>query len=355
MKKTSLFTAALLLASNLVAQDFTETTLVKPASTNPMDIPYEKWELPNGLTVLIHEDHSDPIVHVDVTYHVGSNREAAGKSGFAHFFEHMMFQGSEHVADEQHFRIIGDAGGTFQGTTNSDRTNYYETLPSNYLETALWLESDRMGFMLNAVTQEKFENQRDAVKNEKYQNQINQPYGMSYEILGQTLYPPSHPYNWPVIGYVDDLDRATVEDLKNFFLRWYGPNNAILTISGDITSEEVMPMVEKYFASIERGVTVRRQKASTPRLSSDVYTGYTDNVYLPLTDVVFPTVPNYHKDEAPLDMLAALMGGGKNSLFYKNFIKSEKAMQASVSHPCRELAGEFHFTVLTFPDWQEDQ
>jgi len=163
MKKTNLF-VALLLGSTLVAQDVTETTLVKPASTNPMDIPYEKWELPNGLTVLIHEDHSDPIVHVDVTYHVGSNRETAGKSGFAHFFEHMMFQGSEHVGDEQHFRIIGDAGGTFQGTTNSDRTNYYETLPSNYLETALWLESDRMGFMLNAVTQEKFENQRDAVK-----------------------------------------------------------------------------------------------------------------------------------------------------------------------------------------------
>ena len=355
MKKTNLFAAVLLFASTLVAQDVTETTLVKPASSNPMDIAYEKWELPNGLKVLIHEDHSDPIVQVHVTYHVGSNREAAGKSGFAHFFEHMMFQGSEHVADEKHFKIVSDAGGSMNGNTTSDRTVYFQTVPTNYLETALWLEADRMGFMLNAVTQEKFENQRDAVKNEKYQNQINQPYGMSYEILGQTLYPPSHPYNWPVIGYVDDLDRATVEDLKNFFLRWYGPNNAILTISGDITSEEVMPMVEKYFASIERGATVRRQKASTPRLSSDVYTGYTDNVYLPLTDVVFPTVPNYHKDEAPLDMLAALMGDGKNSLFYKNFIKSEKAMQASVSHPCRELAGEFHFTVLTFPDWQEDQ
>jgi len=354
MKKTNLFTAALLFASTLVAQNVTETTLVKPASSNPMDIAYEKWELPNGLKVLIHEDHSDPIVQVHVTYHVGSNREAAGKSGFAHFFEHMMFQGSEHVADEKHFKIVSDAGGSMNGNTTSDRTVYFQTVPTNYLETALWLEADRMGFMLNAVTQEKFENQRDAVKNEKYQNQINQPYGMSYEILGQTLYPPSHPYNWPVIGYVDDLDRATVEDLKNFFLRWYGPNNAILTISGDITSSEVMPMIEKYFGSIERGATVRRQKASTPRLSSDVYTGYTDNVYLPLTDVVFPTVPNHHKDEAPLDMLAALMGDGKNSLFYKNFVKSEKAMQASVSHPCRELAGEFHFTVLTFPDWQED-
>jgi zinc protease len=211
-----------------------------------------------------------------------------------------------------------------------------------------------MGFLLNAVTQKKFEIQRDAVTNEKYQNQMNQPYGMSYEILGQTLYPPTHPYNWPVIGYVDDLDRANLDDLRNFFLRWYGPNNAILTISGDITSEQVIPLVEKYFGSINRGPEVRKQRANVPRLSSDVYTGYTDNIYLPMTDMVFPTVPNYHKDEAPLDILAALMGEGKQSIFYKNFVKSEKAIDASVSHPCRELSGEFHFTVLSFPDWQED-
>jgi zinc protease len=178
---------------------------------------------------------------------------------------------------------------------------------------------------------------------------------MNYEILGQNLYPPSHPYNWPVIGYVDDLDRATLEDLKNFFLRWYGPNNAILTITGDVKSEEVLPLVQKYFGSIPRGAEVRKLGSMVPRLSSDIYTGYTDNVYLPLTDIVFPTVPNYHKDEAPLDMLAALMGEGKKSIFYKNFVKSEKAIQASVGHPCRELSGEFHFTVLTFPDWQEDQ
>jgi zinc protease len=359
MKKINFFAGFILLASTLVAQDITKnnpsrTTLVKSVSTNPLDIPFEKWELPNGLKVLIHEDHSDPIVHVHVTYHVGSNRETAGKSGFAHFFEHMMFQGSEHVEDERAPRIIAEAGGQLNGNTTYDRTVYLQTVPSNHLETILWLEADRMGFLPNAVTQEKFENQRDAVTNEKYQNQINQPYGMSYEILGQTLYPPSHPYNWPVIGYVDDLDRATLDDLRNFFLRWYGPNNAILTISGDVTSEQVIPLVEKYFGTINRGPEVRRQRANVPRLSSDVYTGYTDNIYLPLTDIVFPTVPNYHKDEAPLDMLAALMGDGKKSIFYKNFVKSEKAMQADVSHPCREIAGEFHFTVLTFPDWQED-
>ena len=329
--------------------------LLKEASTNPIDIPFEKWQLSNGLKVLIHEDKSDPLVHVHVTYHVGSNRESAGKSGFAHFFEHMMFQGSENVPDEKHFKIINDAGGNMNGNTTYDRTVYFQTIPSNYLETALWLEADRMGFLLNAVTPEKFENQRDAVKNEKYQNQISRQYGMSYEILGQNLYPPSHPYNWPVIGYVDDLDRATLEDLKNFFLRWYGPNNAILTITGDVNSEEVLPLVQKYFGSIPRGAEVKKLGSMVPRLSSDIYTGYTDNVYLPMTDIVFPTVPNYHKDEAPLDMLAALMGDGKKSIFYKNFVKSEKAIQAGVSHPCRELSGEFHFTVLTFPDWQEDQ
>lgn len=352
--KTRIFIGLILITSTLVAQD-NNPILTKQASNNPIDIQYETWKLSNGLKVLIHEDNSDPLVHVHVTYHVGSNRETAGKSGFAHFFEHMMFQGSENVPDEEHFKIINDAGGNMNGNTTSDRTVYFQTIPSNYLETALWLEADRMGFLLNAVTPEKFENQRDAVKNEKYQNQISRQYGMSYEILGQTLYPPSHPYNWPVIGYVDDLDRATLEDLKNFFLRWYGPNNAILTITGNVNSKEVLPLVQKYFGSIPEGVEVRKLGSMVPRLSSDIYTGYTDNVYLPLTDIVFPTVPNYHKDEAPLDMLAALMGGGKKSIFYKNFVKSEKALQASVSHPCRELSGEFHFRVLTFPDWQEDQ
>ena len=353
--KKLIFLPLLLIFSSVYSNSENDAILVNLPSTNPLDISYEKWVLPNGLTVLIHEDKSDPLVQVHVTYHVGSNRETAGKSGFAHYFEHMMFQGSENVADERHFKIINDAGGNMNGNTTSDRTVYFQTIPSNYLETALWLESDRMGFLLDAVTDEKFENQRDAVKNEKYQNQISQQYGMRNEILGQSLYPPSHPYNWPVIGYVDDLDRATSEDLKNFFLRWYGPNNAILTIAGDISSNEVLPLVQKYFGSIPRGAEVKKQSAMVPRLSSDIYTGYTDNVYLPLTEIVFPTVANYHKDEAPLDMLASLMGEGKKSIFYKNFVKSEKAIQAYVSHPCSELSGEFHLTVLTFPDWQEDQ
>ena len=339
----------------MFAQEITEPTLIKNCGSGELDIPYQKWELPNGLTVLIHEDNSDPIVQVHVTYHVGSNRESAGKSGFAHFFEHMMFQGSENVPDEKHFKIVNDAGGDMNGNTTYDRTVYYQTVPSNYLETALWLESDRMGFLLDAVTSEKFENQRDAVTNEKFQNQINQPYGLSYEILGQNLYPPSHPYNWPVIGYVDDLERANLEDLKNFFLRWYGPNNAILTIAGDVNSAEVMQMVNKYFGTIKKGPNVRDLRPNVPRLTQDVYCGYTDNIYLPMTQIVFPTVPNYHKDEAALDILSSLMGEGSNSVFYKNFVKSEKAIQAGVQHPCRELSGEFQFIVVSYPKWGEDQ
>ncbi|HTL08214.1 MAG TPA: insulinase family protein, partial [Chitinophagaceae bacterium] len=184
-------------------------------------IPYQKYVLPNGLTLVVHEDHSDPIVHVDVTYHVGSAREEIGKSGFAHFFEHMMFQGSDHVEDEQHFKVVTAAGGTLNGSTNRDRTNYYETVPSNQLEKMLWLEADRMGFLLDAVTQKKFEVQRATVKNERGQNYDNRPYGLVSEVVAKNLYDYGHPYSWLTIGYVEDLNRVNVNVLKNFFLRWY--------------------------------------------------------------------------------------------------------------------------------------
>src|SRR5689334_10240636 len=214
---------------------------------NEIVIPYEKYVLPNGLTIIIHEDHSDPIVQVDVTYHVGSAREEIGKSGFAHFFEHMMFQGSDNVADEQHFKIVTESGGTLNGSTNRDRTNYFETVPANQLEKMLWLESDRMGFLLDAVTQKKFENQRSTVKNERGQNYDNRPYGVVGERSTRALYPYGHPYSWSTIGDLVDLDRADVDDLKRFFLRWYGPNNAVVTIAGDVDPIKTIKLVEKYF------------------------------------------------------------------------------------------------------------
>src|SRR5262245_51224066 len=232
-------------------------------------IPYEKYVLPNGLTLVVHEDHSDPVVHVDVTYHVGSGREEIGKSGFAHFYEHMMFQGSDHVGDEQHFKIVTAAGGTLNGSTNTDRTNYFETAPSNQLEKMLWLEADRMGFLMDAVTQKKFEVQRETVKNERGQNYDNRPYGLVFEEISKNLYPYGHPYSWLTIGYIEDLNRVNVNDLKNFFLRWYGPNNATLTVGGDVKAAEVLKMVEKYFGPIPRGPEVKPTQVPAPKLETD--------------------------------------------------------------------------------------
>ncbi|MFT6752640.1 MAG: zinc protease [Candidatus Azotimanducaceae bacterium] len=312
-------------------------------------IPYQKYKLNNGLTLILHEDHSDPLVHIDITYHVGSGREEKGKSGFAHFFEHMMFQGSEHVADEEHFKLITEAGGTMNGTTSTDRTNYYQTVPANQLEKILWLESDRMGFLLNAITQKKFEVQRETVKNERGQNYDNRPYGLLYEKVNAALYPDGHPYSWPTIGFLDDLNRVDVNDLKRFFLRWYGPNNATLTIGGDIDVAATIDLVNKYFASIPIGPEVKLPEKPQVHLSEDRYISFEDNVHLPLIYMSYPTVSGRHPDEAPLDILSEILGGSKTSLLYKNLVKNQFAVQAQVSHPCTELACTFNLLALPHP------
>ena len=352
MNKKLIITGALsfLGLASLVAQP----TLVEKieAKEGKVVIPYEKWKLPNGLTILLNEDHSDPAVHVLVTYKVGSDRESLGKSGFAHFFEHMMFQGSKHVADEEHFKIVSTAGGNMNGNTTEDRTVYFETVPSNNLEMALWLEADRMGFLLDSLTSKKFENQRDAVKNEKSQNVENQPYAMAFvEEIQKALYPEGHPYSWPVIGYVDDLNRATLDDVKNFFLRWYGPNNAILTISGDFSSPDALKMIEKYFGGIKPCPEVKKMRVAPVVLATDKYTAYKDRTYFPLNLRVYPTVPQYNRDEPALDLLGMMMGNGNNSIFYKTFVKAkpEIAVDASVNHRSKELGGEFSIQIFAYP------
>jgi zinc protease len=313
-------------------------------------IPYSKYRLANGLTVILHEDTSDPLVHVDVTYHVGSAREESQRSGFAHFFEHMMFQGSANVADEEHFKIVTELGGTLNGTTNSDRTNYFETVPSNNLETMLWLEADRMGFLLEAVTQEKFEVQRATVKNERGQNVENRPYGRFNEINGAALFPAGHPYSWPVIGYPEDLDAATLDDLKKFFLRWYGPNNATLTIGGNINKDEALKLVNKYFGPIPRGPEVEQEIRRPVQLDRDRYVSYVDkNIRFPALLMTFPTVPFNHPDRIALEALNDIMGGSKKSLFYKKFVLTRKAIQANGFNNSQELAGSITFLVLPFP------
>jgi zinc protease len=321
---------------------------VESADASGIVIPYKKFRLENGLTVILHEDLSDPLVHVDVTYHVGSGREEIGKSGFAHFFEHMMFQGSENVGDEQHFKIVSEAGGTLNGSTSYDRTNYFQTVPANQLEKMLWLEADRMGFFLDAVTQEKFEVQRDTVKNERGQNYENRPYGRLIERVNEALYPEGHPYSWQPIGYVEDLNRVDVNDLKKFFLRWYGPNNAALTIGGRFDEAEALAWVIKYFGPIPKGPEVDNPEKPVVTLDADRYLSMEDNVALPLLYMSYPTVHLYHEDEAPLDVLMFILGKGETSLLYKNMVKNGFAVQAAANHACAELSCTF--TVLALPN-----
>ena len=349
MKTNRVLTFVLVFVSAL---SWAQTKLIEKVTKtgDEIVIPYEKYQLDNGLKLIIHEDHSDPLVHVDVTYHVGSAREELQKSGFAHFFEHMMFQGSENVGDEQHFKIITDAGGTLNGSTNRDRTNYYETVPSNQLEIMLWLEADRMGFFLDAVTQKKFEVQRETVKNEKGQNYDNRPYGGWSELNAAALYPYGHPYSWLTIGKLADLDRVDVEDLKKFFLRWYGPNNATLTIGGDVNTQEVISLVEQYFGVIPSGPAVEPMKLALPVVDADRYVSYVDkNVRFPAVIFTYPTVPRFHPDEAALDCLSEILGTGQSSFFFKKFMLTKKAIQASSFHPTTELAGEFSMFVLPYP------
>ena len=353
MKKIflSVATAALFVTGNTFSQNPPSAKLVEKVvkKGNELVIPFEKYILPNGLTLIVHEDHSDPIVHLDVTYHVGSNREQVGRSGFAHFFEHMMFQGSDHVGDDQHFKIVTEAGGTMNGTTNLDRTNYFETLPSNQLEVALWLEADRMGFLLDAVTQPKFEIQRSTVKNERGQNYDNKPYGVVNEKVGEAMYPIGHPYSWTTIGYIEDLNRVDVNDLKKFFMRWYGPNNAVVTVAGDVSTVEVVRYVEKYFGSIQKCPEVKNISKQLVKLDKDRYISYEDKVRFPMFYMAYPSVNSFHPDEAPLDILADIMGGNKNSIFYQKFVKDQLAVQAGVQNPCSEVAGQFIISILPYP------
>ncbi len=315
-------------------------------------IPYEKYVLSNGLTVILSEDHSDPLVNVDVAYHVGSAREEIGKSGFAHFFEHMMFEGSDHVKSGDHFKIVSASGGDMNGSTNIDKTHYYETVPSNQLEKMLWLESDRMGFLLDAVTQPKFEIQRATVKNERGQHYDNVPYGLAFEHLSKALYPYGHPYSWLTIGYVEDLNRVDVNDLKRFFLRWYGPNNAVLTIGGDIDVKQTLTWVEKYFGSIPRGPGVSPTVIPAPTVDKERFVSYHDNyAQLPMLWIAYPGVKHGDKDEWALDALATILGQGNSSPLFQCFIKGREAVHAGMYSSNEELAGMFGIQLVTYPQF----
>ncbi|TDJ72010.1 MAG: insulinase family protein [Planctomycetota bacterium] len=326
------------------------------AAGQDFDIPFEKFTLDNGLQVILHEDHSDPVVAVYLYYHVGSAREELGRSGFAHLFEHMLFQGSQHVGDDQHFKLIQEAGGTLNGSTNSDRTNYFEILPSNQVELALWLESDRIGFLLPAVTQAKLDNQREVVKNEKRQRVDNRPYGRVREALQAALFEPSHPYSWTTIGSMDDLDAASLEDVHGFFRRWYGPNNLTLAVGGDIDPEAVKGLIVRYFASIPRGPEVVLPPPRPARLEQTRRVVQEDRVQLPQISIAWPTVERFHEDEAAVDVLCQILSANRSSILDRALTIDEPlAANVTINHSAWDLAGFVTITVRPNPDHTLDE
>ena len=314
-------------------------------------IDYEKYTLKNGLEVVLHTDKSDPIAAVAIMFHVGSNREVPGKTGFAHLFEHMMFQESQHVAQDQFFRIIQGSGGTLNGGTWEDGTVYYEVVPKNALEKVLWLESDRMGFLLPTVTQQAFQNQQDVVMNEKRQRVDNRPYGSTDYIIGKLLYPKGHPYNWQVIGSMEDLQRASLEDVHNFFKKWYGPNNATLVIAGDIDIAQTKKLVEKYFGEIKPIPEVQKPKPQAVELNETKRVFYEDNfAKSPELTMVYPTVEQFHKDSYALEFLSQLLTDGKKAPLYKIIVENKKLAPSIHSRQSSgEIAGTFTFKVRAFP------
>ncbi|WP_435010862.1 M16 family metallopeptidase [Tundrisphaera lichenicola] len=311
------------------------------------DLKVETYKLANGLEVILHEDHTTPFVGVNLWYKVGSKDEKPGRTGFAHLFEHLMFQGSEHH-DSEYFGPLEKLGAQINGSTNTDRTNYYEALPTNGLEVALWLESDRMGFLLPALTQGKLDNQRDVVKNERRQRVDNVPYGQSRERLDEVLYPSDHPYHHSVIGSMADLSAASLEDVSNFFRTYYSPNNASLAIAGDFDPTEARKLVEKYFGPIPKGPEVTKPEPSVPVLTESQHITMTDAVQLSLTQLVWPTVPTGHPDEAPLDALASILGQlpNENRLFRALQYDKQLAAQASAFHPTANLGGTFRVSIV---------
>ena len=314
-----------------------------------MRLAFTKHTLPNGLDVLLHEDHTCPIVALNVWYHVGSKNERPGHTGFAHLFEHLMFEGSQHH-DKGYFPPVQGAGGTLNGSTNADRTNYWEVMPSNALELALWMESDRMGYLLPALSQAKFTNQRDVVLNERRQNYENRPYGLAPMAMLASLFPPDHPYHWTTIGEVADLEAARLDEVHAFFRRYYHPANASVSLAGDFDAAAALDLVERYFGEIEPGEAVAPIQASA-ELSTDVRIRFEDRVELPRLFLAWLTPAMFAEDDADLDLAADLLANGKTSRLYKRLVFDERiAVDVSAAQNSREIAGYMQITATAAPD-----
>jgi zinc protease len=285
-----------------------------------LTVPYEMFRLPNGLTVIVHEDHSTPIVSVNCWYHVGSGRETPGRTGFAHLFEHLMFEGSKNVPEGAFDRWLEAVGGDNNGSTNNDRTNYWENAPANALEVPLFLESDRMGFLLDTMSPEKVDGQRDVVKNERRQGVENQPYGRVTDLMPPALFPKDHPYSWPVIGSMDDLTAASYQDVVGFFKRWYGPANASLVVAGDVDAREVRRAVEKWFADVPKNEPADPIAPRPVVLREEKRLVLEDEVQLPRLYLAWVTPAAFAPGDAALDAVAGVLTAGKNSRLYKRLV-----------------------------------
>jgi zinc protease len=319
-------------------------------SAEALRLPFETYTLSNGLTVILSNDRTTPTVAVNVWYKVGSKHEAVGRTGFAHLFEHVMFTGSGHVPYGLHDKLTEGVGGGNNGTTNNDRTTYYETVPSNYLETALWLEADRMCFLLESLDLAKLNAQRDIVKNERRQGVDNQPYGRAGEILARATYPATHPYSWSVIGSMDDLSAASEEDVKSFFRLYYAPNNAYLAIVGDFDPAQARSWVAKYFGDIPRGKPIARPKVAPVVLAAEKRLVYEDRVQVPRLYIQWPTVGETHEDRFALEVLGSILTGARTARLTKALVYDEQAAASvSAGQGTNEDVGEFGLTITPRP------
>jgi zinc protease len=315
-----------------------------------LDVACKKSVISNGLEVILYKNSNVPLVSVNIWYKAGTANEITGKSGLAHLFEHMMFQGSQNVPKEMHFKNIQEAGGTLNGSTSFDRTNYYEKLPSNFLELALWLESDRMGFFLPAVTQEKLDNQKDVVKNERLERYDNQPYGLAWELIVKNLYPENHPYSKPTIGFLKDIESYNLEDVIKFFQTYYSPNNASLVIAGDFDADNILELVNKYFGEIRSNGLPQSPALPTNHLNANKEIIYEDNVQLERIYFVWPTVKVFHDDDAVLEIISDIISGSKNSRLFKKLVfEKELAQDVSAFQFSGKYGGHFMIVLTAKP------
>jgi zinc protease len=347
LKRTAAVALVLLLSCSAA-------TWLPPAAaqsqSSTIKLPFETYTLPNGLTVVLSQDQSTPTVAVQMWYHVGSKNEVPGRTGFAHLFEHVMFTGSGHVPYGLHDKLTEGVGGSNNGSTSNDRTNYYETAPSNYLEDLIWLESDRMGYLLDTLDLAKLNAQRDIVKNERRQRVDNQPYGRAFEILAQATYPPSHPYSWSVIGSMEDLSAASEEDVKNFFRLYYAPNNAIIAIAGDFDPVQAKAWVMRYFGDIARGRPITRPSDVPVTLEREQRLVFQDRVQVPRLYVQWPTVGEKSDDRFALQVLDAITAGPRTTRITKALVyDSQAAASVGTGQNSNEDVGEFLLTLTPRP------